>query len=161
VAQYFNSGTFIVGQSIATNVVIAAAPIVEFINTPTDQPVYTEVGFTAYPTSNSFATLALGIAPAQGVGPYNISPNSGAYDGVSGPSAVQVATAWRIAPTVPTNFIRRMTINAQAVSPNTPLVVKWPRGGLKLKPSTSLVLYLIPGAAGRYWWGEYWMEFDE
>jgi hypothetical protein len=160
VPQYFNSGTYIAGQSIAANIANTTVPLVEFINTATDQPVYTEIAFTIYPNAPSAEAIGLGIAPAQGVGPYNISPNSGAYDGVSAISAVQVATGWRIPPTTPTNFLRRMSMNSQNQFPAIPLIISFPRG-LKLKPSTSLVLYGINFGAFRFLWGEYWVEFDE
>ena len=158
-AQYFNSGTFIGGQSFVANVPGAGAtiPVVEMLASPTNQPIISEVGFMLAATAAVISgNLALGIAPNQGVGQYNISPNSGSYDGSSGGSILQFATAWRILPTVPTKFVRRVTVSTGEF---LPISIRFPRG-LKIAPSTSLVLYVL-GTANRGYWGEYWVEFDE
>jgi hypothetical protein len=161
-AQYHNSGIYVLGQSYAFNAPASTfIPAVEFAAGATDRPIITEIGFTTYSqAANIPAEMAIGLAPAQGIGGYYNSPVSGPYDGVSSPSALSIFTAWQIKPTVPTNFFRRYLGQEQVLVTETTQKLIFPHG-LTLAQNTSVVLYLFTLLSGHGFWGEFYVEFDE
>lgn len=127
---------FSTGQR-TTNTSISA-PCFEIRAAATNKPKLFEMGITQVSAPGAVAVLGLGRPAAIGVSP-TINAFIDESDG-AGPNPISTcAMAWGTAPTVPTNFFRRVSLNtATAVG----VVWKFPRG-LSFPVGTSLVLWAI------------------
>lgn len=130
---------------------VFAGPLLEIQTGPTDFCGILELSFSLTGANNGgqVAYVAgVGVPAAKGIGTVAGSfalENTELTDSLPG---TVVYTQWSRAPTAPTTFLRRMTTNnAQASSttrgPRSPeFRVKFPQG-LKMQPSTSMVLWAI------------------
>lgn len=132
----------------------------EIIAGPTDRPLITEIGFTLFNLAPAGPNvIGIGVPAAQGISPKGVAP--GSYDPNQPSTPVLFATSWRVPPTAPASFYRRITTaNAGATTQLLPLVLRFPRG-LQMQASTSLVLYCIGAQAGfRLQISQFWIEVD-
>lgn len=163
VGQYYLSGLSIPGQALVQNIAPAgAAAIIEIIAGPTDSPIITQISCGALNSGQNFCGFGLGVPAVRGIGQQPPIFPPGIYDPNNAQSSVTVASAWQIPPTAPTKFLRRVSFNSIALAQDSLWsYLTFPRG-LKLNPSTSLVLFGIPAGTGAAKWYAYeWsVEWD-
>jgi hypothetical protein len=156
--QYAACGFFFQGKSF--NQGMAIAPVLEIIVGPTDYPAITEIGIGTSSNASNAQPIGIGVASSQGVGPQYICPPFGAYDLSNQPGGLSIATSWQKPPGVPTKYLRRAVILGAGTSQGTtPLVFRFPRG-LRLAPSSSLVVTFTASSTTRVGLGEFWVEYD-
>ena len=147
-------------------VVVGGAPasalaLLEIIAGPTDSPVITriELAFICGSAGATATDLGLGYPAAQGVSPQAPVLTPSVYDPNNAPTAVSVATAWRIAPTPPTKYLRRAQAIPTVGASTAMFAWNFPRG-LKLAPSSSLVVYNVAPIAAHTMGCDFNVEWD-
>lgn len=115
-----------------------AKPAAEIRSTSSDKPRLLELGMFQVAAAASALNIGLGVPAALGVGP--ISPTKMLAEEMADPTAaVQIATQWATAPTIPTQFYRRA---GAATGIGNGILLAFPRG-LSIAVSSSLVLWNI------------------
>lgn len=123
-------------------------PLLEIQTSPTDFVVVTEiilgklVGKSG--TGNTSFVIGVGRPAAIGVG---INPNSFLYNdkgNSTSPPSASIYTWWTKPPTIPANFLRRFTLQLALGQPQIPSFFFG--RGIKIQPSSSLVVWLITSA---------------
>jgi hypothetical protein len=132
-----------------SNVTIATAAL-EIRTTSTDRPRLMEIGISL--NVATACCFALGRPGAIGVTP--TSPITVLAEDVGDPvGTVTTALAWGTAPTVPTNFFRRVSLPAAL---GAGIIWTFPRG-LVIPVSSSLVIWNITATA----LADIWIVIDE
>lgn len=123
-----------------------SGPIIEIQSSATDYLILTELSVAqAVFTAANTAVYGLGFSSSAGVG---FGAQTVIFEDSGNNSAKSVASlfcSWTKFPGIPTNFLRRRTAitqGATAANNSYPIIWRFPNG-LKLNPSSSLVLWLI------------------
>lgn len=131
----------------------SATPLLEIKTSATDYLVVTEISASLYWQSNaatiSTYTFGLGTPAAQGLGVANVSAGYDDFGNTSRTPGITILTVWSTPPTVPTNFLRQVSSRSWGgVSGiNVPIMFMMP-GGIKLAPSSSLVIWTVTASLG-------------
>jgi hypothetical protein len=119
-------------------------PLLELQTSPTDYVTILEFGFGVQGNLLNFSVVCgIGTPAVHGVG---INSHAINYDDSSNTNLVpnvKLFSWWSIPPSTPSKFYRRNTFNTSTAA-ITPVIFSFPRG-LKVAPSSSVVLWLIAG----------------
>lgn len=146
---------------LGSNVPNLYLAVAELANSPTDYPVVSAIeGLVRSTVGGGAFNVAIGITQGQGIplistpmGPCAYDPNN---TGNSIPG-IALNIAWVIPPTQPSYPFRYY---AGSFGNNSPSFALRFTRGIRLAPSTSLVLYTFNSAQSSAWLGEINVEFD-
>jgi hypothetical protein len=129
--------------------IFQVGPIFEIQTGPTDSARVNEIVLRPFPNASAASQMSVGfgLPAAKGVGTLGYALTVENTFNTNTAPGVLIYTQWTTMPTVPTNFLRRVS-NGSAVGAATgsqPLFCRFPRG-LILAKSTSLVAWMISTA---------------
>lgn len=120
--------------------ITAAGAIVDLATASTDRAKILEIGWTVSAMTGTTPTLDVGLYRSTAVGTRTSPVNTLAEDFADPTSTTTSATAWSVAPTLATNPLRRLAVNAIGAG----VVWTWPTaGGLNVPVSGSVLLSAI------------------
>jgi hypothetical protein len=125
-------------------------PLFELQTGPTDYLVLTDLAISAQvnPAATAALWLGLGTPAARGVGVYPVTAVQEDQSRTDSATGTQLLTTWSTLPTVPSGYLRRRTMSLVTGGQNPPDIwrISSGGGGIKILPSSSLVLWLISNA---------------
>lgn len=127
------------GLSQRTINVAAATAAWEVRSTSTNKPKIMELGFSHVTTPAVLPVFGIGRPAAVGTVPTIYQSFLDESDGNGTPSLTTGTVAWGVAPTVPTNFNRRVTTS---LGTGGGIILTFPRG-FGIPVSSSMVIWII------------------
>jgi hypothetical protein len=139
-------------QSPHTFGTAAAVPVLGLLAAADAYPVISEFAFLM--GGNTDREVTIGLAVSSSLGTYDtLVPNFLVGNNARGDAVdptyggVVLVKDWKDYPTAPTQYLRRFSINGSGGGIRVNGLITFHRG-LKLNPSTALIVWLIPGVAG-------------
>lgn len=141
------SPTYPIPQNAAADNPAIQGPLFEIQSGPTDYAIINGIVFHWNPraSANPTLTMGVGVPAARGVGINGIAFLNGDGGNNNSNSGLRIYSQWNTLPTVPTNFMRRLSISFSNGHWAT-IPFRFSKG-IKMQPSTSLVFWSIAASA--------------